>query len=757
MSPNGDARVWSGPLLGAAIFSGAAALIYETLWTRSFAIILGSTVEAAAATFAAFLVGLSLGAYGAGRVSSSARRIAAFYVATEVGVALTAATCGLLLHLGRDELPRSVAGILAAARAGGAFGMVVAFVILPTLLMGATFPFLVAVARRRIRSRQIIGRLYAVNTLGAALGTVACGVVLIPQLGTLNALWAAAAMNLLSGLLVLPEALGSAPDPAPSVAAAPTAEETGPASVPHGLLLLVATASGLMILALEVAWTRLASFFLGNRIYAFTILLACLLGLLSAGAAVAEWLWGRLRGRVLPLLGALLTLSAVGVSLSASVADGWIAVQDALEPSLPLVGHLLPLYRILETALLLVPSFGPLACLFPLCLMESRLSEREAGRAAGLFYLVNTVGSAAGSLGTGFWAMAAIGAYGCLAMVSLLAAGLGALLFLSWARQGGGRRGFAGAVAALGLAGASLAVSPGALTYLRTGEKLLVRVEDAHGVFQLSRLPSGAIRSSNNRTDLAFILGGFSTSYVQQMQGHLGVFFSPSARRAAVLGSGYGITAGALGAYPQMERVDAVEIIPAMVDAAPLFEPFNFAYQRNPRVRVIVDDGRHFLARGDEKYDIVTINVSDPHLPGGSSLFHLDFYDVVKRHLTDQGVVVQHAFGHDVRIVLVTLAKAFPYVRLFPSYSNGYNVVAATHPLEPDPAGLARATEAPAVRAMLTEIGLGEPLSLPGFLRRSYRPQDLPDLFRETRIASDEHPYLEFAFSGSQSLLFSNE
>src|SRR5260370_40596454 len=101
---------------------------------------------------------------------------------------------------------------------------------------------------------------------------------------------------------------------------------------------------------------------------------------------------------------------------------------------------------------------------------------------------------------------------------------------------------------------------------------------------------------TENKPALVYHLGALSSSYVQQMQGHLGIFFNPNAKRALVIGSGYGITAGAFGVYPQLERIDAVEIIPAMVESADLFLPFNLGYRRNPRVRAKLDGGRHLSA-----------------------------------------------------------------------------------------------------------------------------------------------------------------
>ena len=242
------------------------------------------------------------------------------------------------------------------------------------------------------------------------------------------------------------------------------------------------------------------------------------------------------------------------------------------------------------------------------------------------------------------------------------------------------------AAASVAVAIAGFLVVPAELTSVKPGETLLARAEDAYGVFQAVRLPSGLILVTNNRTELVFYLGHRITSFVQEMQGHLGMFHVPDARRALVIGSGYGITAGALGLYPQLERIDAVEILPAMVAAAPLFEPFVHGYHKNPRVQVVTDDGRHFVARSRERWDIVSINVSDPHLPGSAGLFHTDFLQSLREHLTEKGVVVIHIFGTDRDVLLRTVFTVFPYVRLYRAYENGYNVVAAFQPFRDRPA-----------------------------------------------------------------------
>ncbi|ATB33353.1 fused MFS/spermidine synthase [Melittangium boletus] len=752
-------RAWWG-LKGATVLSGAAALIAETLWIRSLSNMVGSTVEAASTIFAAFMVGLALGAWLAGRKADGLRQPLRAYALVEVAIALTAGVAGLLLFLGRDTLILG-GDTQGVARVALMFFFVLALVLLPTLLMGATFPLMVAAARRAGLPVRGVNVLYALNTLGASLGTIACGFAMIPLLGVRGSVGAGALLNVLAAVCCLPALLQRAPaesvtasESEPAPAAVPASEPV--ASLPQWLLLTVAAASGLLTLGTEVAWTRLASYFLGNRAYAFSTLMACVLIALAGGSWLAERLMRRFGHRLPELVGGVLAASAGLMVASSAMVEWWIHHQTEVERSLPPGGGVFFLARIFQVLVLLAPMMLSLGCLFPLSLTASRLTQERSGLAAGLFYLVNTVGSVAGSLLMGFWLLPSAGVYRSMGSLVAVACGVAAGVFLLGVRERLPK------LVGLGVATLVLALiplsTPEELVTVASYEKLLYRDEDRYGVFQVNALPNGMLNVTNNNTRLVHYLGAPSTSYVQQMQGHLGMFFRPESRKVAVLGSGYGITAGALGLYPQLERVDAVEILPALVEMADLFMPYNLGYHHNPRVHVVVDDARHYLTRVDERFDIVSINMSDPRLPGGSSLYHSDFYDIVKQHLTPGGLVLQHVFGTEIRLVLTTMKHSFKYVRLFPTYQNGYNVLASDEPLEADPAKIDALTEHPPVQQALREIGLLEPLSASKVFSKGLTPEELPRLFNDPRIATDDFPVLEYSSRGGiAGMFFSNE
>jgi predicted membrane-bound spermidine synthase len=746
-------------LLVATTLSGAAALLYETLWARSLAIVLGSTVQANAAIFAAFLVGLAVGAYSFGRIVSRVQRVARAYALTELLIGATALSAGLLIHHYRIDLAAAVGVFGSQGRLFSAFFIVLAMISVPTWLMGATFPLLLQLATRFGTGTQGLYAVYALNTFGAAAGTLAAGTVAIPSLGVTGALCLAAFMNLWVALLTLTL----------RESALPPVDDQGPnepvrvlGRSESALLLVSAFSSGAIGLALEVLWSRLASYFLGNRTFAFTVFLAWVLLLLSAGSAIARLLARRIDGRLPATFGAIYVVAGVCLCISTAMAWWWIEHQELIEPKLPGGSSLLLVYRCLETGLLLGPMLV-LGTIFPLSLLCMPDVVREVGRIGGRFYFVNTLGAVLGSLVAGSWGVTQLGTFVSMALLIVWCALLGAGFFVVGMVRAVDRRAKRIHLAALVVALASLnlipAIMPQRLELVARGHELLFRREDEYGVLEILRAPDRTIRSLNNRTELVFHLGRPETSYVQEMQGHLGMVYCPEAERALVLGSGYGITAGTLGLYPQLRSIEAVEIIPGMIEAAELFEPYNFSYQKNPKIHVAADDGRHYLARSRDRFDIISVNVSDAHQPGGSSLFHEDFYEVAKSHLTDRGVVVQHAFGEDMPIVMATLRRSFPHLILTRAYGNGYNVVASTRPLVAERGRTEQLLRAPLVRASLHDLGLVPPVDPTRVLLQTLTlPRADEDAVAVASTATDDRPRLEFSFTGhAGQWLFSNE
>ncbi len=194
------------PVLFAFAFSGAAALVNQVAWSRSFELFTGSTTYSFSLIVCAFIAGLALGGHVlAQRVDRSPDRVL-LLAALNLGIALSGAV--LIPILG--ELPLLLIGPLASlsgsfvAVQSFVFAVLFALVLLPTSLMGGTYPVAVrALASGADDAPIVVGRAYSWNTAGAVLGALGCGMLVIPWLGLQGSLWVAATLNLLAAALLL--------------------------------------------------------------------------------------------------------------------------------------------------------------------------------------------------------------------------------------------------------------------------------------------------------------------------------------------------------------------------------------------------------------------------------------------------------------------------------------------------------------------------------------------------------------------------
>jgi len=197
-----DRAIWTRNTrrLAVAAFalSGTAALVYEVVWTRELTLVFGSTVYAVSMMLMTFMSGLSLGGWKGGQWADKTSSLLMLYGKLELGIGVFAAASVPLMRL----LPKAYFAIFNSVTPS--FGIMMAvqilfsftFMIVPTFLMGATFP---VVAKLFTRSRDThgvdVGKVYSINTLGSVLGSMAAGFILIPTVGVRATTLIAAALN----------------------------------------------------------------------------------------------------------------------------------------------------------------------------------------------------------------------------------------------------------------------------------------------------------------------------------------------------------------------------------------------------------------------------------------------------------------------------------------------------------------------------------------------------------------------------------
>jgi spermidine synthase len=226
---------------------------------------------------------------------------------------------------------------------------------------------------------------------------------------------------------------------------------------------------------------------------------------------------------------------------------------------------------------------------------------------------------------------------------------------------------------------------------------------------------SGRVEASNNPNDLR----------TERLIGHLSAMAHPNPESVLVVGLGAGVSAGSLALYPQIKRIVICEIEPRVAGAARQFAPENYAVLDDPRVQVVYDDARHFLATTREKFDIITSDPIHPWVRGNSVLFSREYYAIVRSKLKPGGVASQWVPLYEtdelaIRIQMKTFMDAFPNGTVWNTLTSGkgYDVVLVGRedPLSLDLRALqGRLDSTPRLRKSLEDVKINDILDLMGF------------------------------------------
>jgi spermidine synthase len=716
---------FSIPILCAVFFcSGAAALIFESLWFRQAGLAFGNSVWASALVLSSFMAGLAVGNTIVVRMAPRIRRPVRAYALLETTVALSGAPLVWLLpKLGRwlDPLFGAELGqpwLLNALRLAVSFGVL----LVPATAMGATLPILVkALSERDPNFGAVLGRLYGYNTMGAVLGALASEGFLVGWLGVRGAALAAAALYLSAAAVALAvqRALGTEPAPEP-------ARRTSGAGATWRALLLAASSfvAGWVLLAFEVVWFRLLRLFVEPNAFTFSVLLAVVLSGIGLGGFVA----GRLLGRR-PLAyrhGAALACLAGAVAVGLYAAFRFVlgpygtryvqGVSDVLWLSATLT--------------------------LPVCLLSGALFtftgaalEREipsGPRAAGLLSLANTVGGMLGSLAGAFLLLPLLGIERSFFLLAALYGVVGALLVPARALGSAALRVGLGGAAALALAAALLTFPFGAM---RDG--YLTSVAQRYGYPQISSI--AGIREG--LTDTVMILrtepqtepvyhrlvtGGFSMASDQVLDRrymklfvYFGLALNPEAKNALLISYGVGATAKGLTDSAGLSHIDVVDISRDILDMGEVVYPDPATRPLlDPRVEVIVEDGRYFLETTSRRYDLITSEPPPPKHAGVVNLYTREYFQLIHDRLAEGGVntywlPVHQLTFEDTRSILRAYCDAFPNCSLWGGIGYSWMLAGIREPSHaPSEADFSRQWRDPVVGPELRTLGVEHPEQL---------------------------------------------
>lgn len=699
------------------LLSGAAGLLFETLWFRGAGLTFGNSVWASAITLAAYMGGLALGNVVAWRFGRRIVQPIRAYARLELLIAAT----GLLLV----ALLPAMAGILAPLLGsvdGGAWWtsplrllLAFGFLMIPTTAMGATLPLLVmAMCRANTGFGKALGYLYGFNTLGAVAGAVAGELFLIESLGILGTGISAALLNVLAAVLSF-TLLGKMVQPVVQ-ATTVTHPPARPLTRQVKAMLLAGCLSGAALLGAEVIWFRFLRLFFLDSDATFVTMLAVVLAGIALGGMLAGALLSRWPQRH-DLAVKCAALCALVFVVSYSLFDARLAGNIWYVDSLSIT--MLSLLLMFPTAF----ASGALFIFIGQAIHHATATDVEA---AAALTTANTAGAMLGALLAAFIFLPLTGIEVSLFILTLLYCAVTACLMSAQKRPL--RATHIGIAAALLLT--LIAFPLGSMqAHLDTATEKFRTTEASQTV---------AVREGLTET-LQYLrhdwLGqpvfhrlltnGFSMSDTQPgSRRYMGLYawwpaaVHPALHSALLISYGVGNTAKSLTQIPSLQEIHVVDISRDIIDLASVPYPGASNPLGDPRMRVHIDDGRYYLQSTTRRFDLITSEPPPPRAPGVISLYTQEYFELMRSRLNDGGIAtywlpVHNMNGADARAIIKGFCNAFDDCGLWGGYGLNWMLTGSRQAQQKNAAASPEHFTAqwrdPALAPTLAETGLERP------------------------------------------------
>ena len=771
-------------LLAAFFLSGATSLALEVAWSKELSYLLGVDIYATTTVVTAFMGGLGLGAILVARYYRWAQASIRSYGLLQLVIGF----CGLIsIPLLRSTMPlfsflydtlNYNIQLFLLIRFIFVFGLM----LLPVTLMGMTLPIVVGASYNRKKNRYslIAGLLYGTNTVGAVVGTLVAGFLLVPKIGILKTCLIVGLTDLLIGIVILwfskhekriplkpPKKVQPIEDGASSREPLPSSLLRRLSDRFYSWPGLVFLLSGMVALAYEIIWFRLLARIIGPSVHAFSIMLAVyLFGIGIGSIAGSRWVKGvnnhrRAMAILLFVIGItpLLTLFLVS-DLPLWYGRLFIGFSTGVFTFRNLV------IQGLIASILILPATIPLGVFFPFVThaynQESRRSRHDVERSVGRLYFYNTVGGVAGSLLAGFWLVPFAGIKNSLIWASgfnlILALGI---FYISF-RERGYKRAAYGLmiVAAVFVLIANIPrfnqtiLNVGLYSEMINKDSFKRRVDPENlGLGKLLFFQEGINNSvavvANKFQDgnLTLHLSGGWVSSTEihgrihlEFLGHLPMLFARKPETIAVIGYGAGITSGNVLLHPDVKRVNIFELEPGVINASKYFEPVNGNPLKDQRAHLYMVDGRSHITYEKFSYDVITSDPIHPFVAGSGNLYTKDFYTIARSHLNSGGIFCQWIplVGislESYNIILNTLHEVFPHIALFSFFGESV-AIASSDPIQIDWKELEQRFFSPLVYDDFRSLDVNTPFNLAAFYLGGENQID--DYLRDVNIVNTD-------------------
>ncbi len=629
------------------------------------------------------MTGLALGSWLLGKYVDSRKNPLATYMLLELGIGISGMLVPLCIHGVTPLYAIIYRHFHPSFYQISLIRVFVSFLILivPCTLMGGTLPVISAFISRAFGGvpEKQAGRLYAVNTFGAVIGCLVSGYFLIGTIGITGTTATAVLLNFAIAAAVF--AFGKMRKEVPDAAVEKGPTVTGNLSenihrnsfsnAQVNTVVALYAVSGFLSLFLEVAWTRAIVWVMGMDAYAFASMLGVFLSGLALGSFCVARFVKNMNGAILKL-GIIEALIGVAVIISTVLIIDMYGVMHNLEHHLStnsFWGSFVFLFTIAATIMAAPTLLMGMA--FPLALNVSLAGKTDIGTRVGLVYAANTIGSVFGALLAGFVALPLIGAMKSIVFaggIFLLIAAV--LIVTAWEYR---KR--TANVGAIICAAATLVLM---FTYapdfkdalsrgLNEGEQLIYFKETVTGDVEVTESRSadyGRILRIDGRQ---VACDGLTDVASHKYPAHLMVFLDKHPKNALLIAFGAGGTAGSMLRYDELQRLDVVEICSGVIEPARrYFSKMNNGVLDDPRLHLIIQDGKNFVRLTDNTYDIIYSGPIHPQSNQGSAaLYTKDFFEDCRKRLTPGGIhcvwLPMHISPEDFKVIVKSFQQVYPH------------------------------------------------------------------------------------------------
>lgn len=661
-------------------FSGFSSLIYQVVWQRLLTLHYGVGAVSIAVIVSVYMFGLGIGALVGGIIAERTKKRLRLYFLVEL----------LLGVFGLLSLP--LLGLIGRLTAGSGYPVsflyMFAFLSMPTFLMGVTLPLLTKIFNRLIKDfLSTVGFLYFINTLGAATGSVFAGYVAVSLFGLDRALYIAVLINFLLAAIIL-KAARRTPGEETKPAVSPPPPE--PPGLLGGFAYAAVFVTGFLAIGYEILWFRVVGVLVKVSPYAFsTVLSVYLLGI----AAGSRMMSGHLGKGASPEKRSLFFLLQflIGVSVAAVFIGYYYftkhtfmglythaSFQTVLHPP----GEVPPMHGWKEQLLFywtaldifiwpMIFVFLPTVLMgasFPLISYLAQRRQGEEGRTVGTVFFFNIAGNVSGGLLTGLLLLPRLGTERTLMWFSAINA-----LFVFFVTVFRGRR------LSFPLRASAASASVLFMFFLFPGSGKLYEAMHTPPLTASEHF----IEEGMDSVVVTFRKGGFYKNFINGL-GH-GVRpgyayyyqvaevsgLADNTKDVLIIGYGAGSITEAALKLEGLNRATLVEISPTLIKNLRKMEIFRGLFS-DPRLEIVIEDGRRHLLRTDEKYDIILMDPIRTSTAYSNNIYSREFFSLAASRLKEGGVILV-SMDNEKRVMPKTVLSAFKHVLMYGEFCIASN------------------------------------------------------------------------------------